>query len=102
MKNRKYSYLSGRGSEIPMIFQAFKLAKEDRILPKFDTSFVFEFYQREAELSSDFNRSNFYMRILLDDKPLAIPWADCDSNQHCSWDSIQVYMKSRIVPSDEV
>lgn len=49
MKNRKYSYLSGRGSEIPMIFQAFKLAKEDRILPKFDTSFVFEFYQREGE-----------------------------------------------------
>ena len=33
MKNRKYSYLSGRGSEIPMIFQALKLAKEDRILP---------------------------------------------------------------------
>jgi hypothetical protein len=46
MKSRKYSYLSGRGSEIPMIFQSFKLDKEDRILPKFSSSFVFEFYER--------------------------------------------------------
>lgn len=50
LKHRKYSYVSGRGSEIPMIFQSLKLAKEDRILPKFASSFVFEFYQRGSSL----------------------------------------------------
>lgn len=45
LKDRKYTYLSGRGSEIPLIFQSFHLLEKDRILPKFATSFVFEFYQ---------------------------------------------------------
>lgn len=33
MDKRKYSYISGRGSEMPMILQALKIAKENRMLP---------------------------------------------------------------------
>jgi hypothetical protein len=47
LKRRKYTYLSGRGTEIPMIFEAFKFRKQDRILPKFATSFVFELWKKK-------------------------------------------------------
>ena len=47
LKKRKYTYLSGRGTEIPMIFEAFKFDKDERILPKFATSFVFELWKKK-------------------------------------------------------
>jgi hypothetical protein len=68
LKRRKYTYLSGRGTEIPMIFEAFKFMKEDRILPKFATSFVFELWKKKNS-SENYSRQDFYLRVFLDDKP---------------------------------
>ena len=56
LKRHKYTYLSGRGTEIPMIFQAFRLSEEDRILPKFATSFVFEFWKKRNASADAFER----------------------------------------------
>jgi hypothetical protein len=68
LKKRKYTYLSGRGTEIPMIFEAFKFRKEDRILPKFATSFVFELWKKKSA-SENYSRNDFYLRVFLDDEP---------------------------------
>lgn len=68
LKKRKYTYLSGRGTEIPLIFEAFKFRKEDRILPKFATSFVFELWKKK-NASENYSRKDFYLRVFLDDEP---------------------------------
>jgi hypothetical protein len=68
LKKRKYTYLSGRGTEIPMIFEAFKFRKEDRIIPKFATSFVFELWKKK-NASENYSRKDYYLRVFLDDKP---------------------------------
>lgn len=104
LKNRKYTYLSGRGTEIPMIFQSFKLSEDDRILPKFATSFVFEFWQYNSSLTStaDYNPSNYYVRIFLDDQPLKMPLADCDTNYRCSWNSVRSFMEGRLYSREEL
>ncbi len=96
LKRRKYSYLSGRGTEIPMIFQAFKLREEDRIIPKFATSFVFELWKKK-NASNTYNRNDFYVRIFLDDKPQKMTEAVCDEDFHCAWDSVASYMQGRII-----
>ncbi len=81
LKQRKYSYLSGRGTEIPIIFKSFKLSEGDRILPKFATSFVFEFWQfTNTTSAATFDLSKYYLRIFLDDQPLKMPKAECDKN----------------------
>lgn len=103
MKNRRYTYLSGRGTEIPMIFQSFKLSDEDRILPRFATSFVFEFWQYKSSLTSnDYDPKNYYVRIYLDDEPLKMPLADCDNNYRCSWSSVRSFMEGRIYSPEEL
>ena len=103
LKYRKYSYLSGRGTEIPMIFQSFKLSEGDRILPKFATSFVFEFWQfANTSLAATFDPSNYYLRIFLDDQPLKMPQAECDKNFRCSWSSVRAFMEPRIYSAEEL
>jgi hypothetical protein len=103
MKNRKYTYLSGRGTEIPMIFQSFKLSEDDRILPKFATSFVFEFWQFNKSLgSNDYDPSNYCVRIFLDDQPLKMPMAECDKNYRCSWNSVRSFMEGRLYSPEEL
>jgi len=39
---------------------------------------------------------------MLDDKPLSLPWADCDAFHRCPWDFLAAYMESRIIPRDEL
>jgi len=87
-----------------MIFQSFKLSKADKILPGFATSFVFEFYQRGNTLNntSEYDRSNYYIRILLDEKPLDMPEAKCDSKYRCSWDSVAAYLESRVYTKEQI
>ena len=86
-----------------MIFQSFKLREDDRILPKFATSFVFEFWQMKESLSSlDYDPKNYYVRIFLDDQPLKMPLAECDKDYRCSWNSVRTFMEGRIYSAEEL
>ena len=64
---------------------------------------VFVLYQKAGTFSAtEFNRNNFYIKVILDDKPVDIPSANCDAQHRCSWDSVGSFLDSRLFSSEEI
>lgn len=52
--------------------------------------------------ASEFNRKNFYVKLLIDDKPVKIPAGNCDPLYRCSWDSVGQFIEDRLYTRDEI
>lgn len=103
MEKRKYTMLSGRGTEIPLIIRFLGLNELDWILPQFTSSIVFELYQkRNTSDSMQQTMSNYYVKLKIDDSHVNIPKANCGDEYKCQWEKLAKIIEERIFSSEEL
>lgn len=98
---QKYYYAQIHPQHLVAIILGLQLEPQFKAsLPKHSSSLLIELYQRDFTLPDDgsdpvYSRTNYYVKLYLDDVPVRPNHTVCDADFKCSWDSLYEFMKSR-------
>eukprot|EP00347_Sterkiella_histriomuscorum_P011907 403370640 len=101
LTTQRYYYSQIHQQHLIGLILGFQLEQQFRYLPKYTSSLLIEFHQRDFTLPDDgsdpvYSRENYYIKLYLDDIPIKLPNATCDDNYKCTWDSVHEFMRSRL------
>ncbi|CDW86186.1 histidine acid phosphatase family protein [Stylonychia lemnae] len=99
-QNLKYYYSSIKSQHLTAIIKGLQLPEQFRYLPKYSSSLLIEFWQKDYPMSQEedthYERYNYYVKFFYDDVPFKLSGAECDNDYKCQWDKVANVLQGRL------